>query len=195
VKLFTRILFVGLLAHPLISCNDHTPTSDDIQRKQQETILQEGTAAVGMPAIKNFRERRLMKDILEMRDQSNLTTYTYVQNQMTGKLLFFCDSIGYGIPYATQFTNPSKIEYRSNGGSYYSWVVIPQADPNGLFSPSAADGTWVMCKNPNGSDVKPLYVEPRVVVSPFKLTGGAIEEPVVEVPAKQAPAKSSKGAQ
>jgi hypothetical protein len=55
-----------------------------------------------MPAIKNFRERRLLKSILEMRDQEGLTTFTYTYNEMTGQLVFFCDSIGYGIPYATQ---------------------------------------------------------------------------------------------
>ena len=34
--------------------------------------------------------------------------------------------------------------------------------------PTSAEGTWVMLKSPDG-DVKPVYVEPRVVVSPFKL--------------------------
>lgn len=150
----------------VIGC-DRQASSDDIQRQQQERILQEGTAAVGMPAIRNFRERRLLKDILELRDQMNLVTYTYTFSEMTGKLAFFCDSIGYGIPYSTQFTNPQKVESRSCNCSY---LTLPQADPNGLFSPSSADGTWVMCKDPNGSEVRPVFIEPRVVVSPFRLT-------------------------
>ncbi|MEK9151293.1 MAG: hypothetical protein AAB547_01535 [Patescibacteria group bacterium] len=146
----------------LVSC-DWRPTSDDTQRAQQEKMLQEGTAQVGMPAIKNFRERKLLKDILELRDQQGLVTYTYVWNEMQGKLVFFCDSIGYGIPYATQFTNPQKVE------NYNRSITLPQADPNGLFSPASAEGTWVMCKNPNGKEVRPIYVEPRIIVSPFKL--------------------------
>ena len=49
---------------------------------------------------------------------------------------------------------------------------LPQAEPNGMFSPAAAEGTWVMLKNPNGTDVKPVYVESRIIVSPFPLKTG-----------------------
>lgn len=139
-------------------------TSDAVQRKQSEQLLAEGTAQVGMPAIKNFRERKLLKDILELRDQDGLVTYTYVFNEMQGKLIFLGLSVGYGIPYATQFTNPMKIE-----PGYSNLHVLPQADPNGLFSPASAEGTWVLLKNPKGKDVKPVYVEMRIIVSPFPL--------------------------
>lgn len=142
------------------------PTSDSIQTEQQERILAEGTSAVGMPAIKNFREKRLLKDIFELRDQSGLATFTYAWSDMKGTLVFFCESIGYGIPYATQFTSPQKTV---SPGSANEYVAIPQADPNGLFSPGSADGTWVMCKDPHGTSVKPVFVEPRIVVSPFRL--------------------------
>ncbi len=119
-----------------------------------------------MPAIKNFRERKLAKDILELRDQTGLTTYTYLWNELTGKLVFLCDSVGYPLPYAVQFTNPQKVEHSRHGTGY---AILPQADPNGLFSPASAEGTWVMCKDPNGKDVRPLYTEPKVIVSQFKL--------------------------
>ena len=142
-----------------------TETSDDIQQRQQEEILKEGTAQIGMPAIKNFRERKMLKDILELRDQDGLTTYAYLYIEMTGKMVFFGECIGYGIPYATQFTNPQKADWvRAN-----TVIQIPQADPNGLFSPASAEGTWLLMKDPNSKDVQPVYVEPRVIVSPFKL--------------------------
>lgn len=139
------------------------PTSDQKQAAQQEVILNEGTSAVGMPAIKNFRERRQLKDIYEMRDQEGLVTYTYLFSEMTGKTSFLCNSIGYGIPSATQFTSPEKTV-----PSYNGVIPMPQADPNGLFSPAAAEGTWVTCLGPDKQQ-HPLYVEPRVIVSPFKL--------------------------
>lgn len=142
------------------------PNSDTVQRQQQERILAEGTAQVGMPSIKNFRERKLLKDIIELRDQSGLVTYTYLVNEMTGKVGdLLCESVGYGIPASMQFTNPDKIVHE---GTNYG-LTLPQADPNGLFSPSSAEGTWVMCKDPNGDDVKPVYSEPRLIVSPFPL--------------------------
>lgn len=138
------------------------PSSDELQSRQQEQILREGTSAVGMPAIKNFREKRILKDIIELCDQDGLTTYTYLWNEINGRLVFLGETIGYGIPYATQFTNPQKRDIGST-------TVLPQADPNGLFKPSSADGTWILLKDPSGGAVKPVFVEPRIIVSPFKL--------------------------
>jgi hypothetical protein len=149
-----------------IGC-ENKPSSDQIQQIQQERILQEGTSQIGMPAITNFRERKLLKTILEMRDQDGLVTYTYITD-LAGKLIFLGESVGYGIPYATQFTNPQKVSNVAMAGGYH-FEVLSQADPNGLFSPASAEGTWILLKNPNGKDVKPVLVEPRMVVSPFKL--------------------------
>ncbi len=136
--------------------------SDDKQRAQQEVLLAEATSQAGMPGIKNFRERKLLKQILELRDQEGLVTYTYLVG-MDAKLTFLCDSIGFAFPYATQYTNPLK-PYNAN-------FPIANADPNGLFSPSAAEGSWILCVDPLGSnkDTKPVYVEPRIIVSPFRL--------------------------
>ncbi len=151
--------FVILMGQSDDSCNGKS--SDQIQKEQQERILMEGTSSVGMPAIKNFQEKRILKDILELRDQTGYITYTYIFSEYLGKFIYLGQSIGYGIPAATQFTNPEKVVWNQ--------TVIPQADPNGLFSPSSAEGTWVLLKDPNSSDVKPIYVEPRIIVSPFKM--------------------------
>ena len=172
---FTILLvcFLSLFILMGDDCNEHSKSSDGVQQAQQEKLLAEGTAQVGMPSVKNFRERKLLKDIIELRDQESLTTYTYVWNEYKGTWVFFCNSIGYGIPYATQFTNPSKM-VPTNCQCGYS--VLPQADPNGLFSPASAEGTWVMCKDPNSSNVKPVYIEPRIIVSPFELSSAARDD-------------------
>jgi len=62
-----------------------------------------------------------------------------------------CNSIGYGLPYATQYTHPSL------------------ADPNGLYTPSSAEGTWVLCLNPKTKEAEPQYIEPRIIVSTYPL--------------------------
>lgn len=155
------IVFLAIL---MLSESCKPDTVDEVHQSQQEQYLRQALASVGLPAIKNFRELRQLKDIMELRDQSGLVTYTYLFAEATGKLIFFCDSIGYGIPYATQFTNPEKVQWNSGHGPF----TIPQAEPNGLFSPPHAEGTWVMCKDPNGQDVKPVYVEPRIVVYPYR---------------------------
>ena len=53
---------------------------------------------------------------------------------------------------------------------HYQYEQIPQPEPNGLFMPTSAEGTWVMLKDPNSDLVAPVYVEPRIVSSPFRLT-------------------------
>jgi len=141
--------------------------SDDIANQQQERLSKQSVESVGLPAIVNFQEKRVLKDILELRDTPNLVTYTYITD-LNGHLHKVCDSIGYGVPYATQYTNPQRIapaeELISSGN-----ITVPQADPNGLFSPASADGTWVLCKVPGKDDVKPVYIEPRILTSPFPL--------------------------
>lgn len=163
---FLTIVLAVFAALIVSGCDNYPLSSDAIQRQQQENLLKEGTSQTGMPGIKNFRERKLAKEILELRDQDGLATYTYLVNEMTGKLVFLGESIGYGIPYAMQYTNPQKIEASAHQTGY---AILPQADPNGLFSPSSAEGTWVLLKDPNSDKVAPVYIEPRIIVSPFKL--------------------------
>jgi hypothetical protein len=160
MKPFIAIASIAVLGVTLTGCAE---SSDDKQRVQQERMLQEGTAQTGMPAIKNFRTRKLMKQIIEMRDQDGLVTYTYTVPETTGRPVFLCNSVGYAIPAATQYTNPEK--YVGTAGA-----ILPQADPDGLFSPDSAEGSWVMCTDPSGNGkTRPVYVEPRIIVSPFKL--------------------------
>jgi hypothetical protein len=130
--------------------------------RQQEMLANQAVDAVGLPAITKFAEKRMMKTILEQRDQE-VTTYTYLVG-MNNDLKLLCHSVGYGLPYATQYTNPSHDVVHNQ-----HYVTLPQADPNGLFSPASADGTWVLCLNPNTTQTTPVYIEPRIVVSPFPL--------------------------
>jgi hypothetical protein len=118
-----------------------------------------------MPAIVRFAERKALKRILELRDQAKYITYTYVMVPGTGERKLLCKSFGYGIPYATQYTNPQKTERVFEGV-----ITIPQADPNGLYSPNSADATWVLCVNPSGGEPQVVYEENRITVSPFELS-------------------------
>lgn len=170
ISIFVLIVTMALVV-VTSGCGDwgNKETSDSVQQKQQETINAQATSAVGMPAITNFRERKLVKDLFEMRDQEGLTMYYYVLSEQTGKFHYIGMGIGYPIPYATQFTNPMKVEESAGYVGAEALQVIPQADPNGLYTPSSAEGTWVMLKDPNSDKVLPVYLEPKVVASPFKL--------------------------
>ena len=139
-----------------------TPSSDDVQNQAQERANLQAVQTVGMPTIRNFWEKRQLKAIFEKRDDA-FPTIAYVSDWQ-GHFHKFCNSVGYGIPSAVQYTNPQKTELHygtSEGGN----VVIAQADPNGLYSPSSADATWVMCLDKN-KNMQAVYVEDRVEVFP-----------------------------
>lgn len=156
----------GLAMAMLVAgCQQRQPTSDSVQAQQQEVILQEGTAMTGMPGIRNFRERKQLKMIYELRDQEGFVTHTYIVAQQTGKPVYLCQSFGYPINDATGYTNPEKV--MRNYDTHFA--TMPQAEPNGLFTPDASDAYWVMCNDPEKNKPVPVFVSGQVVVSPFKL--------------------------
>ena len=142
-----------------IGCDD----ADVDQSEKQAVSLKEANAQIGMPAIHNFQERKLLKMILELRDQENLVCYCYIVASQTGELKFLGKCIGFGISYSTQYTSPIKPWGTAEGHS-----GDPQADPNGLFMPASSEGTWIMLIGPDNKP-HPVYVEPRIIVSPFAL--------------------------
>ena len=163
-----RLLFVLLLVScclSLVGCYN-APNADSKQSTAQEKIQAEIVAQLGIPNVKNAREARLVKDLIEMRDREGITTYLYVFSQGIGKWVFIGESIGYPVPYSTQYTSPSKIV--GWGGHP---IVMPQAEPNGLYSPSSAEGSWAWLKDPNGKDAKPAYFEERINCFPFRISG------------------------
>lgn len=156
---------VSIVAIGLTACEPLPKDSNRIQAEQQERILQEGTAQLGMPAIKNFRERRTLKMIYELRDQEGLSTYTYVVAEQTGAPVFLCNSVGYAISDATGYTNPDKV--MMNG--QYGFGTMTQAEPNGLFTPDVSDANWVLCIDPAGKKPLPVFVSSKIIVSAYKL--------------------------
>jgi hypothetical protein len=162
LKKFSLIFLVPAL---LGGCAVSGPTADQVDSRQQEAQLKQAQQQTGLPNITNYTEKKLAKMLLELRDEQKIPTYSYISNQ-TG-LYFLCNSLGYGIPYATQITNPEKIE--TSPYSDTAWgITRPQAEPNGLFMPASADATWTICNDGKGGIV-PVYVEAHLVVSPFKL--------------------------
>ncbi len=164
MKIALSIMLLGIVT--FAGCGQsQSSTSDSRQAAETSARLSEADRQIGMPDITNFQERRLAKDILELRDKE-LTTHTYIVS-LNGDLIYLGQSLGYGLPYSVQFTNPERVAHRQTyqGGSF---GTVPQADPNGLFMPGGLSATWVMLMGPDG-EVHPIYVEPQIIVSPFKL--------------------------
>jgi hypothetical protein len=154
------IVFCGIFILSADSC-DSVPASDATQQNQQEAMRKQANDQVGMPGVTNFTEMKMMKMLYELRDQ-RIATFSYVMD-LNGRLHHVCDSIGFGLPYGVQFSNPEKHIW-NNSGNYN----LPQSEPNGLFMPPTAEGTWIMCAGDKGK-IEPIYVEPRVIVTTFKM--------------------------
>lgn len=180
----------------LMGCGTAIQSNDSKLAQQQEQQLAEGDAQVPPPAIVNWNEKRMAKLIQEKRDQVNLATWTYTKN-MDGKYTFVCESIGYGLPYNTRTNNPQHYEFvttttgvsgmggSTGGGGYYSdgaghtvWgehTVMSQPEPNGLFIPDSAKGTWNLCKDPKTGKPDVTYQEEDIAVFPYKLPSEMVE--------------------
>ena len=165
---FFAIFLMGAQESCGFDSGNEQSSAEREQTRATQQLMAEAQSAVGMPRIVNWTERRLMKQILEMRDDPQLSTYTYIVNWQ-GDLLPLCHSLGYGLPYSVQYTNPQVAVEVDTYGSPDPAVTLPQPDPNGLFMPGGLSATMVLCINPETGQPDPIYVEPEIIVSPFQL--------------------------
>lgn len=155
---------------------DETKTSDEIQSSEQEKLAKQAYDQAGLPNVDNFTQKKQAKMIIEKCDQAGLIRYAYTKCEMTGKFRFISKCIGYGLPYATQYTNPMKVyDSYSQGG----FDIRPQADPNGLFMPGSASATWLLFVDSETGDIEPAYFEDNMNVLPKPLRDDLVEGPNV----------------
>jgi len=162
-------IVAGCLAPFVIKKRKKVTKSDVAIAAQQEEAMQEAVRQTGLPAVRNFQEKKMLKMLYELRDREDLVCHAYLVNQLNGKVgQYLGKCIGYGLPASTQYSNPEKEVHRNNynGGSF---GAMPQAEPNGLFMPEGLSATWLMMVDPETDEPRPVYVEPLIIVSPFKL--------------------------
>lgn len=178
MKELLSVVVVGLALVAFAGCGDKSAPpprndADATQAAKTRQAMAEAERQIGMPAITNFQERRLAKMIFELRDQENLTTYAYIVN-FHGELIYLGRCVGFGLPYSVQYTNPERVAVNEHyaggsGASWSKWGTLPQPDPNGLFMPEGLSATWLMLVDEETGETRPVYVEPEIIVSPFKL--------------------------
>jgi len=160
-SILTLIIVFSIPLLGLDECgNRNTETDEEIGEQVQQNQA-ELFARKGLPEITNYQEYEWAKMIMEKRDEA-VTTYTYFVDR-NGNKHFVCESLGYGLPYSTQLTNPEKTVHEDHGGDH----PIPQPEPNGLFMPENVSATWILCTDGEGG-VRPVYSEPKLLVSPFR---------------------------
>ena len=160
------ILAVIILAIMFMGCGSNSST-DKVAQKAQEVAHAEAEAETGLPAISNWQEKKMVKMIYESRDQADLVCHAYLMNTMHGTVgQYLGPCIGFGIPASVQYSNPRKTVWQTNGTP--NRLSVPQAEPNGLFMPEGLSATWLFLLDPVSGEAKPCYIEPLILVFPFK---------------------------
>lgn len=181
---------VAVIVIPMLvtACDNNSAVTGE--QRAVNTLQQYAQNKIPTPVMKNFLERYLMNELYLARDNA-VSTWSYIQSPYTGKILWMCQSIGFPIPGGTQLTNPSQ--YYLNGG------VLPQAEPNSLYSPETSAGTYVMCVNDDGT-ISPVYKEPNVETSmcPIAEVDGRVDcvkgaQPSLKIDINKNPAKGTPG--
>ncbi|MFM9890129.1 MAG: hypothetical protein ACKVOE_05730 [Rickettsiales bacterium] len=162
-----KFFAIALVSSLALSACDRGESSDTAVSRKVEQAQTELEAQVGQPAVPNGTSKRTLKLFYEAEDDPNLQSYTYTQDK-DGRFHLFCESFSLPIPYSTQYTNSEKYSYvrgtfpngsRQTEGTF---VLLPQAEPDGLFHSPSSEATRVMCKNPKTGKGSPTYSELRL---------------------------------
>lgn len=153
IKTLSVLILIALVLSGCLS-NANFAEQQQVEQQQNQYIN-----AQPVPQFTWSLERHEMIEIYKARNNA-ISTYSVIYNQYKGIIEFECPSFGYPIPGGTELTNPEAVDrnYTSN--------VLPQPEPNGLFSPGTSAGTYVMCRNDDGT-AYPVYIEDNVLTFPY----------------------------
>ncbi len=174
VKNILLIVVLLCIGFSIAGCTRKTDDADAKMQKQTAESMKEANAQIGMPAIVNFQEKKLLKMIYELRDQEKFICYAYLFNPFKGELVFIGKCYGYGLPYCVQYSNPERVVSIDHVAGvdmagYGPFDKMPQPEPNGLFMPQTLSATWLIMIDPKTGDGRVVYIEPEIIVSPFPL--------------------------
>lgn len=166
MKTSSTLLFLAVFLSA--GCDYTQPSADQVESARQEVLQAEAVRETGTPNITNFTERKFMKTLYELRD-TGVTTWIYKMN-VDGQHFLVGKAVGYPLSAAAQYSSPEKYSRLARSTGAFEWQMTPQAEPNGLFMPSSAEGSWVMLMTTEGP--KPYYSEDRLTGSPVRIPGG-----------------------
>lgn len=175
-KIILVLMAAGVLVG-LTSCDDNSSTRKESNYQSQ--LMQQAADEVGMPEITEFYEKKLAKEIFELRDDSELVCYAYTRSDMTGKYVYLGRCMGYGLPYSTQYTCPETPYWgrsSTDESASYRDYSLPQADPNGLYSPEGLSATWLWLIDEKTGEPNVTYIESEITVLQQKLPARLCEE-------------------
>jgi len=152
-----RFAIFGLALVVLAGCDSSANREEAVAVDRQQEVYRKSQPVP-------FFDYSLQRDLwiqFYVAQNANVATYSYITPQNTGQVLFETPSIGYPIPMDTQLTNPqARVPHLES--------VLPQAEPNGLYTSPNTDATIIMAANDDGT-VSPIYTEMKVTTFPFEV--------------------------
>lgn len=121
------------------------------QESAQSSQIQTHYEAVQPPyAATGVSEYRANLNAAEATQALGINTTSFFFNLGQNAPFFSCPSHGGAVPNTAQLTNPQQVQPDPNASA--GSVLIGNMDPNGVYSPTASSGTYVMCVNSAGQE-------------------------------------------
>lgn len=185
MKKFIAVIITAMTVL-VMSTGCQRETTSSRENAYTQDLMEQASSVVGYPDITNFFERAQLKEIYELRDDPNLVCHWYTKNDMTGKWIYQGNCIGYGIPYGTSITQTDTVQRAAlpalningedKGFNDYFTEILPQAEPNGLYTNGlSTSATWILVADAEGN-IKPTYVESEITVTQVKIDARLCEE-------------------
>ena len=185
MKKFIAVIIIAMTVL-VMSTGCQRETTSSRENAYTQDLMEQASSVVGYPDITNFFERAQLKEIYELRDDPNLVCHWYTKNDMTGKWIYQGNCIGYGIPYGTSITQTDTVQRAAlpalningedRGFNDYFTEILPQAEPNGLYTNGlSTSATWILVADAEG-DIKPTYIESEITVTQVKIDARLCEE-------------------
>lgn len=133
------------------------------EKQQQNQITKNLENTQGLPDVFYSQERQNLIDI-ELAEVNDVRTTSFFTKDGNVDPVGQCPSIGFGIPDSASLSNPTQIQYSSppNNGGTFDPGVVDQMDPNGIYAPTASEGTFVICVNVRTGQAYIDRIEDRV---------------------------------
>jgi hypothetical protein len=161
-----RIILLAAAALFVAACGQSSITNDRVQTDRQ---LLQYQSVQPVPFYNWSQDRATFIQIYNAKNEARQTWTVFFS--AAGVPQDMCPSVGYPIPANTQLTSPDQLA----GGGSSGYGTVSQMEPNGLYSTTGANGTYVLCLRPSGKAAA-VYSESWVTAYPYevKLEGGQV---------------------
>lgn len=165
IKKLGTLLFTGALLAGLAACTGNSSGTDANAGTSAAASAEASNAGAGLnliftnqpaPIFATSAYRQQLIEIESVEALGSPTTAFFFPPGWNGQgshPFKVCPAEGLPIPNTTQLDNPSEIVQDPYGGGYnlnQGGLVKPQADPNGVYTPTSSSGTYVTCLSSSG---------------------------------------------